>query len=318
MEVQRAKSAAATEYKHVVTQSLVTTLAQTYIDLIEHDSELEISQRALASFQESLRIMRIKEEYGVATPVDVKQAEQLVQTASHSIPLVEQQIVQNEDAINYLLGRNPGTTIRRGDSLQNLKLSATVPAGLPAALLNRRPDIRLAEQLLIAASAHVDVARSSLFPNIVLTASGGSISSALSLLLAPGAGFWALGASLTQPIFDSGELRARYRLTQLQKDELVMMYAQTVQDGFREVADSLANVDHARQALLEQEALTKTAAEQAELSNIRYWNGLTTFLETLDSERTHFASQQALAQARREQLLAVIALYKALGGGWEQ
>ncbi len=313
----RANFLAAKENRDVVLQSLVTALAQSYIGLRELDNELVIAKANLLTVQESFDLTQIREKGGVSTLVEVRQAETLVQTAKRAIPLIEQQIVIQENTINFLLGRNPGN-VPRGRTLQQQNFPSLVPEGLPSSLLERRPDIRLAEQQLIAANAQIGVAKAALFPTMSLTASGGSISNALKELFASGTQFWSLGGSLVQPIFAGGILRANYRLTKLQKEQLVLQYAKACQQGFREVADALVSVEKTREARIHQEALTKTLADQQQLSWARYRGGVTAFLEVLDTQRQYFSAQQSLSQAQRDELLAAIALYKALGGGWQQ
>jgi multidrug efflux system outer membrane protein len=313
----RANYLAAKENRDAVVQSIVTSLAQIYIGLRELDNELVIAKGNLETVQESLELTQIREAGGVSTMLEVRQAETLVQTAKRAIPLIEQQIVVQENTINFLLGRNPGA-VPRGQTLQQQKLPSLVPAGLPSSLLERRPDIRLAEQQLIAANAQIGVAKASLFPVISLTASGGSLSTALQDLFASGTGFWSLGGSLAQPVFAGGRLRANYRLTKLEKEQLVLQYSKACQQAFREVADALIGVEKTRQARIQQESLTNTLADQRQLSAARYQGGVTAFLEVLDTQRQYFSAQQALSQAQRDELLAVIALYKALGGGWQQ
>jgi multidrug efflux system outer membrane protein len=242
---------------------------------------------------------------------------QCSQTAKRAIPLIEQQIVVQENTINFLLGRNPGA-VPRGQTLQQQRLPSLVPAGLPSSLLERRPDIRLAEQQLIAANAQIGVAKAALFPVISLTASGGSLSNALQDPFASGTGFWSLGGSLAQPVFAGGRLRANYRLSKLEKEQLLLQYSKACQQAFREVADALIGVEKTREARIQQEALTNTLADQRQLSAARYQGGVTAFLEVLDTQRQYFSAQQSLSQAQRDELLAVIALYKALGGGWQQ
>lgn len=313
----RANFLAAKENRDVVVQSLVTTLAQTYISLRELDNELEIAKGNLKTVQESLELTQIREAGGVSSLVEVKQADSLVQTAKRSIPVIEQQIVIQENTINFLLGRNPGK-VPRGRTLLQQDLPSLVPEGLPSSLIERRPDIRFAEQQLIAANAQISVAKAALFPTIGLTASGGSISNALQNLFASGTQFWLVGGSLVQPIFAGGRLRANYRLSKLDKEQLVLQYAKVCQQAFREVADALVSVEKTREARMHQEALTKTLADQQQLSWARYQGGVTTFLEVLDTQRQYFSAQQSLSQAQRDELLAVIALYRALGGGWQQ
>ncbi|MBK9168438.1 MAG: efflux transporter outer membrane subunit [Bryobacterales bacterium] len=316
-QAARANFLAAKENRDVVVQFLVTTLAQSYIGLRELDNELEIAKGNLQTVQESLELTQIREAGGVSSLVEVKQADSLVQTAKRSIPVIEQQIVIQENSINFLLGRNPGK-VPRGQTLQQQNLSPLLPEGLPSSLIERRPDIRFAEQQLIAANAQIGVAKAALFPTIGLTGSGGSISSALQDLFANGTEFWLVGGSLIQPIFAGGRLRANYRLSKLQKEQLVLQYAKACQQAFREVADALVSVEKTREARIHQEALTKTLADQQQLSWARYQGGVTAFLEVLDTQRQYFSAQQALSQAQRDELLAVIALYKALGGGWQQ
>jgi multidrug efflux system outer membrane protein len=314
-EAARATYLAAKENRDLVRQSLVITLAQVYISLRELDAELDIARRTLDANRESLTLVQVREQGGVANRVDVQQAESLVETAAHAIPIIQQQIALDEHTITFLLAKNPGT-VPRGRSLQDEQVLEAVPAGLPSALLERRPDIRMAEQQLIAANARVGVAKASLFPTIGLTAANGSISTALADLFT-GTHFWSIGASALQPIFEGGALRANYQLSQAQKEELVLQYARAVQQAFRETADALVAVEKTREARVQQEALTATLAEQRELSNERYKGGVTTFLEVLDSERQYFAAQQAFSQAQRDELLGVVSLYRALGGGWQ-
>ncbi len=316
-QAARANFLAAKENRDVVMQSLVTALAQSYIGLRELDNELEIAKGNLETVQESLALTQIREEGGVSSLVEVKQADSLVQTAKRSIPVIEQQIVRQENTISFLLGRNPGK-VPRGQTLQQQKFPSQVPEGLPSSLLERRPDIRLAEQQLRAANAQIGVAKAALLPAISLTGSGGAISNALENLFENGTQFWLVGGSLVQPIFAGGRLRANYRLSKLQKEQLVLQYAKACQQAFREVADALVSVEKTREARIHQEALTKTLADQQQLSWTRYRGGVTTFLEVLDTQRQYFSAQQSLSQAQRDELLAVIELYKALGGGWQQ
>jgi multidrug efflux system outer membrane protein len=191
-EAARANFLAAKDNRELVQQSLVFSLVQAYLDLREQDNELEISRRTLEGEQQSLELTKLREEGGVASMVDVRQAETLVETAAHSIPLIEQQIATDEDTLNFLLGRNPGP-VPRGRTLEQQDIAVPVPAGLPSSLLERRPDIRMAEQQLVAANAQVGIAKAAFFPEISLTASGGSLSQAFSDLFSNGTNFWSAG-----------------------------------------------------------------------------------------------------------------------------
>ena len=308
----------ATEWgQKAVMSSLVSSVASAYFQLRELDTEMEISQRTLASRKESLRLVNIRAKGGTTSLLDVRQSEQLVYTAAASVPDLERRIEQQENFISVLLGRNPAP-VTRGKSLVENPILPTVPAGLPSALLARRPDIQSSEQQLIAANARIGVAKAAYFPQITLTATAGYQSSALTSLFTGPAGFWNFGGQLVQPIFEGGRIRSNVRLTKAQQEEAVLFYQQTIQQAFREVADSLVAYRKNQEFREQQELLNGAAQDATRLADIRYRGGVTSYLEVLDSDTRYFDAQLGLAQAQLNERLALVQLYNALGGGWQQ
>ncbi|MGH9353171.1 MAG: efflux transporter outer membrane subunit [Terriglobia bacterium] len=312
----RANLLATEEAQRNVIISVVSGVAQGYFTLRELDSELQITQRTVASYQDSLHLTRIRFEGGVASELDVRQAETQLYTAQATIPAFEQQIGQEEDTISILLGQNP-EAIPRGLALTEQPLPLNVPAGLPSQLLERRPDIMQAEDQLIAASEQIGIARAQFFPQIPLTGSGGFQSSQLSSLFAGPAGVFQLAANLTAPVFTAGRLRSNLRAVQAEYRETLISYQQTIQQALREVDDSLIAYQKTLRQRTADEALVTAAQKAVDLSNIRYRNGVATYLDVLDSERTLFSAQLSLAQVQGNTLVSVVQLYEALGGGWQ-
>jgi len=299
-----------------VIRSLVSDVASAYFQLRELDLELEISRQTLASRKASLRLTQILADGGATSMLDVRQAEQLVFTAAASIPDLERRIEQQENFISILLGNNP-QGVARGRKLVDQPHALEVPAGLPSALLERRPDIRQAEEQLVAANAQIGVAKADYFPQISLTASGGYQSSALTGLFSGPAGLWTFGGSAIQPVFEGGRIRNRVRFAQARTDEATLVYQQIVQQAFRDVSDALVGYRKSQEFRIQQEQLTHSAEEATKLSNMRYKGGATSYLEVLDSDTRYFAAQLTLAQADLNELQAFVGLYSALGGGWE-
>jgi multidrug efflux system outer membrane protein len=248
--------------------------------------------------------------------VDVDQAQQLVETAAAAIPNTEREIAQEEDALSTLLGNNPGE-ILRGKALEEEPLPVTIPAGLSSSLLERRPDIREAEQNLVAANADIGQARAALYPAISLTGNGGLESAGLASLFSTGAGVWNLTASLTQPIFNAGRLRAQVRLSEAQEQQYLLTYQQAIQQAFQSVADALVAYTKYREYREHEERLTAAAQDAAHLSEIRYRGGVTSYLEVLTDEANYFSAELTLAQARLNERLALVQVYNTLGGGWQ-
>ena len=308
----------ATEWgQKAVMSSLVSNVASAYFQLLELDSEMEISRSTLASRRESLRLTEVRAKGGATSMLDVRQSEQLVYTAAANIPDLERRIEQQENLISILLGKNPGP-VTRGKSLVENAILPTVPPGLPSSLLARRPDIQSSEQQLIAANARIGVAKAAYFPEITLTAVGGYQSPALTDLFTGPAGLWNFGGQLVQPIFTAGKIRSNVRLAEGQQQESVLFYQQSIQQAFREVADSLVAYRKNQEFRAQQELLTNSAQDATRLSDMRYRGGVTSYLEVLDSNTRYFDAQLTLAQSRLNERLALVQLYNALGGGWQQ
>jgi outer membrane protein, multidrug efflux system len=308
----------ATEWgRNAVVSSLVSNVATAYFQLLELDSEMEISISALTSRKESLRLVEVRAKGGATSMVDVRQSEQLVYTAAAAIPDLERRIEQQENLINILLGKNPGP-VTRGKSLLDTQLLPAVPAGLPSSLLARRPDIQSSEQQLVAANARIGVAKAAYFPDITLTAVGGYQSPALTNLFTGPAGLWSVGGQLVQPIFTGGRIRSNVRLTEAQEQEAVLVYQQLIEQAFREVSDSLVAYRKNQEFRTQEELLANSAQDATRLSTMRYRGGVTSYLEVLDSDTRYFDARLGLAQAQLNERLALVQLYNALGGGWQQ
>lgn len=316
-EAGRANLVASEWARREIISTLVTNVSTAYFQLRALDLELEISKRTLASRQESLRLTRSLADHGSTSMLDVRQSEQLVFTAAAEIPSLEQQIEQQENLISILLGKNPDA-VPRGQELTEQPHPPEVPPGLPSSLLERRPDIREAEQQLIAANAQIGVARAAYFPQISLSGTGGFQSAALTELFGGPAGTWNFGASLAQPIFTAGRLRSNVRFAEAQQQAGLLFYEQTVQGAFRSVSDALIASRKSREFRTQEELLFQSAQDAAHLSHMRYSGGVTGYLEVLTNETNAFSAELGLVQARLNELLALVQLYKALGGGWQQ
>ena len=299
-----------------VISTLVANVATSYFQLRQLDLQLEISKRTLDSRKESLQLTQTKEQYGVSTQLDVRQAEQLVYTAETEITSLEQQITQQENNLNILLGNNPGD-IPRGLTLAQQPHAPEIPVGIPSSLLERRPDIREAEQNLIAANAQIGVARAAYFPQISLTADAGFQSSALKNLFSGPAGLWSMAGSFTQPIFEGGRIKNNVRLAEAQREQMLLTYQQTIQGAFRDVSNALVAYRKTHEFTVEQEHLVESAQDAARLSQERFQGGYTDYLEVLTNETNAFSAELNLAQARSNELLALVQMYQALGGGWQ-
>jgi outer membrane protein, multidrug efflux system len=316
-EAARANLLATEWAQKAVISTLVSNVASAYFQLRELDLEMEISQRTLSSRKESLRLVEVREKGGTTSLMDVRQSEQLVYAAAEAIPDLERRIEQQENFISILVARNPGS-ITRGKSLVENQFPPTVPAGLPSSLLERRPDIQSAEHQLVAANALIGVAKAAYFPQITLTAVGGYQSSALSSLFTGPAGFWNFGGQLTQPIFTAGRIRSGVKLSEAQKQEALLFYQRSIQEAFREVADSLIAYRKNQEFREQQKLLTASAQDATRLADVRYRGGVTSYLEVLDSDTRYFEAEITLAQAQLNERLALVQIYNALGGGWQQ
>jgi multidrug efflux system outer membrane protein len=300
-----------------VTSTLVANLATAYFELRELDLELEISKRTLDSRSQSLQLTQTLEQHGISSLLDVRQSEQLVYTAATEVPDFERQIAQQENAISVLLGNNPGD-VPRGLRLTEEPHAPEVPAGLPSSLLERRPDVREAEANLVAANAQIGVARAAYFPQISLTGAAGYQSPALTSLFTGPAGIWNLAASVTQPIFQGGRLKSNVRLTEAQREQMRLSYEQTIQGAFRDVSNGLIAYRKNREFRIQQGHLLDSAQDAARLSDVRFKAGTSDYLEVLTNQTNSFTAELGLAQAQANELIALVQLYQALGGGWQQ
>jgi multidrug efflux system outer membrane protein len=314
-EAARADLLASEDVRRFVLTTLVSDVATAYFQLRELDLELEISRRTLASRQDSLRLVRLRQEGGVAALIDVRQAEVLLYTAAQTVPDVERRIEQTENLISVLLGRNPDAVPRGRPLLQQLAIPA-VPAGLPSSLLERRPDVRQAESQLAAATARIGVAKADYFPRVLLTGAAGAGGVMINGDWFGPSGLLTIGPQVSLPIFNMGRIGAGVDSAEARAQESLVRYQQTVQQAFREVSDALVEHRKRREFRIQQEALVTSLRDAARLANIRYRGGVTSYLEVLDTERQLFDAELALAQAQRDELLAVVRLYRAVGGGW--
>ena len=304
------------EARLAVITTLVSDVATAYFNLREFDFELEISRRTLISREESLRIIKLRQQRGVSTMLEVRQAEELVYNATEVIPALEQSIQQTENLLSFLTGRIP-SAIPRGLILTDHVLPPTVPAGLPSDLLERRPDIRAAENSLIAANARIEVAKKEFFPRISISAFLGFESGQITSLFSGSRSVWSVVPQVTQPIFTGGRLKSNVRLTQAQREFLLVDYQRTIQDAFREVSDSLIAYQKVKEVRTQRALLVETLRDRSRLSYLRYTGGVATLLDALDADRELFEAERSLALARRDELVSVVQVYKALGGGWQ-
>lgn len=315
-EAARAQYLASDEARRGVTTTLVADVTSRYFQLREQDLELLIARKTREVAENGLRLTTLRRNRGVATGLDVHQAEQLLYTATAQIANIERSISQTENAINLLLGKDPGE-VPRGKTLEEFTAPAEVPPGLPSALLERRPDIRQAEMNLVAANAEIGAAKALFFPQISLTGfQGGQSRALLDLFTMPGR-FWNFAPSATLPIFNAGRIRSNLQLTEAQQREALVLYQKTIETGFREVSDALIGYRKTSEQRTQQELLVKALVETNRLSTLRYRGGLDSYLQVLDAERNLFQGQLILAQLRREELLGIVQLYRALGGGWQ-
>lgn len=314
-EAARARYLATEEARRGVLTTLVADVSETYLVLRGLDLELEIARRTRDAATESLRLTEARRTGGAASGLDLRQAEQLLFTATGRIASVERDIAQAENALSLLLGRAPGE-IGRGRALEAFDAPPAVPAGLPSALLERRPDIRQAEQELIAANAQIGVAKAEYFPRISLTGFFGAQSRALSDLLGGPARVASAGLGAAAPIFNAGRTRSNVRLAEAIQREAVLNYQRVIYAALRDVADTLAARSRTREQRGEQERLVAALRESARLSGERYRGGLDSYLPVLDAQRNLFQGELELARLRRQELASLVQLYRALGGGW--
>ncbi len=319
-EASRAQLLATEDARQTVILTLVSDVASDYFALLQLDLELEITHETVNTQIDSVKLTRLRLERGVATKLDVLQAQQVLDTANTQIPDLERQIAQEENAISILLGNYP-QAVNRGLPLVDQHLPPDVPPGLPSSLIERRPDIREAEQVLVAANAEIGVAKAQFFPQISLTGSGGGAfgrSSAFSGLMSSQVGTWSYGAQVSQPIFTGGALRGNLRAAQSQHQQALIAYQQAIQRAFGDVSDALIGYQKLHQVRVRQQDTVADLQESVRLSTMRYQGGTTTYLEVLDGQRSLFSAELTLAGARGTEYQSLVQLYRSLGGGWQQ
>lgn len=300
-----------------VIDTLILNVAQGYFQLRTLDLELEISRRTLASRQESLKLTQTLESGGSTSLLDVRQAEELVNTAAAQMPDLERQITQEENALQILLGQNPGP-VSRGLPIDQQPRMPVVPAGLPSSLIERRPDIRQSEEALIAANAQIGVAKAAYFPQISLTGEVGTGSNALNQLFQGPAFLYNYGPTATVPIFNAGQIRNNVRLTEAQQREAELTYKKTIAQAFQDVSNALVSYQKYREYREQEERLVVASRDAVNLSNMRYKGGYSSYLDVLTNQTTLFSGELTLATAREQEMLSLVQLYNALGGGWQQ
>jgi outer membrane protein, multidrug efflux system len=319
-QAARAELLATEEAKHTVTLTLVSDVASAYFALLELELELQITRDTVTTQQDSVKLTSFRLDHGVATKLDVLQAQQVLDTANAQIPDLQRQIGQEEDGISILLGNYP-QPVPQGRPLIGQALPPEVPPGLPSSLLERRPDIRQAEQLLIAANAEIGVAKAEFFPQFSLTGGGGGAigrSGLFTSMMSSQNPIWSYGAQVSQPIFTGGALKGNLRLAESQQKQALIAYKQAIQQAFGDVSDALIGFQKFHDVRVLQEQTVRDLAESVRLSILRYRGGTTTYLEVLDGQRSLFAAEITLAQARGNEYQSLVQLYKALGGGWKQ
>ena len=316
-QAARAELLASEDARRFVITTLVTDVASTYLQLRSFDGELEVSRRTLAARQDSLKLVQMRERGGVAAMIDVRQAEILVAQAGEAVVEAERQLEQTENALSVLLGRNP-EAIPRGRPLAQQLTLPLVPTGVPSSLLERRQDVRQAEAQLAAATARIGVAKADYFPRVFLSgaAAGGGV--LLDGRWVGPQGIFQLGPSMSVPIFNMGRTKAGVDAAESRAQQAVLSYQQTILQAFRDVSDALVEHRKKREFRVQQEALAVAAGDTSRLANIRYRGGVSSYLEVLDSERQYFDAELGLVRSQRDEFLAVVRLYRALGGGWQE
>jgi efflux transporter, outer membrane factor (OMF) lipoprotein, NodT family len=315
-ESARAQYLATEEARRGVTTTLIGDVSSVYFTLREADMELEIAKKTRAIAERGLNLTTLRRDRGVATSLDVRQAEEFLYTATSQIAAAERQIEQTENLLSLLIARNPGP-VARGKALTDFATPPEIPAGLPSALLARRPDIRRNEALLVSANANIGAARAQYFPQISLTGFLGAQSRALSDLFIRPAELWTAAPQAAVPLFNAGRIRSTVRLTEAQKLEAVASYEQSIQTAFREVSDALVGYRKISEQRAQDELLVKALRDADRLSTLRYQGGLDSYLQVLDAERNLFQGELVLARLRRDELISIVSLYRALGGGWQ-
>ena len=313
-EAARAQYLASEEGRRAVQLALVSEVAAAYFDLRELDAELEIARKTVGAFQNTVDLFNNRLRGGTASGLETSRAEALLANAATQIPLIERDIVATENQLNVLLGRLPGP-IARGTALNEQPLPTDVPTGLPSALLLRRPDVRAAEQALIAANANIGVAEAAFYPTLSLTGLLGVQSSDLSELFTEGR-VWNIQAGLLGPIFNAGRLRNQRRVAVAQFDAALAQYEQTVTRALADASTSIVTLEKLAAAETQRDRALHANEEAVRLVNLRYESGFSAYFEVLDAMQQLFIAQNNSVRTRRDRLVALVQLYRALGGGW--
>jgi len=313
-EAARAQFLASEEARRGIVVTLVSEVATDYFQLLELDRELAIAHESAEAYQHSLDVFTRRYLGGTDTKISTSRAEANLRSSEATIAALEREITQQEDAIAVLLGANPGP-VTRGVPLVDQTMPVT-PEGLTTDLLRRRPDIRQAEQSMIAANAEIGVAVANFFPTIGLSAMYGNAGSKIENVFKNGASIWNIAANVSGPLFQGGRLYESYRAQQAFWDQTIAQYRATIVEAFREVADALAAEAHLVEQRKAQEGQVVALREAVRLSLASYDAGVSNYLDVLDAQQQLYPAETSLAQTQRDQLLAVVNLYKALGGGW--
>jgi outer membrane protein, multidrug efflux system len=315
-ESARAQYFASEEARRDVRISLIGQVAQNYFQLLALDRQLAIARESTNSFGESLEIFKERLHGGVASKLETSSAEALMDSAAATIPNLEQQVELQEDQLSILLGQNPGAILRAKSSLEK-ELPPDVPAGLPSALLERRPDIREAEQQLRSVNAQVGAAKANFFPQLNLTGLFGTASPELSAFTSGGDVAWSIAAGLTGPLFHGGQLRAQYAQARAVRDQYALQYQAAVLNALQEISDALITREKSAAASIQQSRAVAAYQEAVKVAIERYRLGNAGYYEVLQEQQQLFPAEDTLVQTQFNQLLAVVQLYRALGGGWE-
>lgn len=313
-EAARADLLSTEEGRRAVILTLVTSVASAYVNLRDLDLQLEIAKQTAKSREDTYNLFKIRFQGGMISELEFSQVKSEYEQTLSTIPFIEKTIAQQENALSVLLGRNPGP-IPRGKTIDDLVLPA-VPAGLPSDLLTNRPDIRQAEQDLIAANARIGVAKSQYFPAISLTSSLGYASADLAKLFNGPARVWSLAAPLTAPIFTAGAISGQVKSSKAVRQEALLRYEQSIQTGFREVEDALIDQRKSREQLEIETQEVATLHNYARVARLRFDSGYTSYIEVLDAERSLFIAELSHAETKGVLFQALVNLYKAMGGGW--
>ena len=315
-QAARAQYLAQVNARHAVVASLIADVTTTYLTLRELDLELEIAQKNKDIAEQGLRITRLRKERGAAAGLDIRQAEEFLYTATAQIPATERAIIETENLLSVLLGQNP-SSIPRGKPLIEFAPPPQMPEGLPSGLLERRPDIMEAEQNLIAANAEIGAAKALFFPQISLTGFLGQQSRQLTNFFTGNARQQDITPAAVLPLFTGGQLRSNLHLTEAQKREAIENYRKVIDTAFEEVSNALTDFEKTREQRQQQGLQVAALQDASRLATLRYRGGLDTYLQVLDAQRNTFTGELVLAQLRKNELLSVVALYRALGGGWQ-